>query len=114
MVHPAILVIGLLTKLPIKSLRLVISIIGTMAKGRAKLKTTWLNIRAFMGLTPNAIIIKAGVIVINLRILMGIVNPTKPFIMVCSAMVPTAEDDKPDANARSGGDWYFPNIVKSL
>lgn len=51
-----------------------------------------------MGLTPKAMIIKAGAIVTNLRILMGILKPMKPFIMVCPAMVPTAEEDKPDAN----------------
>ena len=99
MMIPKTFVIGLFTREPIKSLRFVIISIGIMARGSAKLSVTWLKTRARIGLIPNPIIIIAGVIVISLLMFIGMFKPIKPFMIVCPAIVPTAEEDKPEAKS---------------
>ncbi len=95
--QPVIFVIGLFANGPIKSLRFVISSMGMMAAGRMKLKITWLKTNIFIGLSPSKMISIPGNIVINLVALSLIFKPKKPCIIVWPAIVPTAEDDRPEA-----------------
>lgn len=97
-IHPITLVSSLFVNMPIISRLLVIIIIGMMAKGRAKLKKTWLITNAFMGFIPIAIIIMAGAIVTIRLILVGILIFIKPSMTVSPAMAPTAEDENPEAS----------------
>ena len=70
-----------------------------MGRGSAKLSTTWLSTSAFVGSTPIATTTKAGTTVTSRRSHSGIEKPTKPCMMICPAMVPTAELDRPEASS---------------
>ena len=49
--------------------------------------------------TPRATTTKAGTIVTSRRTQTGIAKPTKPCMIICPAIVPTAEEDRPDASS---------------
>ena len=72
---------------------------GTMAKGRPKLSTTWLITSVRVGSSPIAITISAGAVVTSLRTYTGILRLTKPCMMTCPALVPTVEDESPEASS---------------
>ncbi len=74
--------------------RISSAIIGT---GRIRLSATWLRMSAWVGSIPRATITKAGTIVTSRRSQSGMRNPTKPRMMTCPAIVPTAELDSPEA-----------------
>jgi len=85
------------TQEPMTSLRRVrvsSAIIGT---GRMRLSTTWLRTSAWVASNPTATIAKEGTIVTSRRSQSGMRNPTKPCMMTCPAIVPTAELDNPEA-----------------
>ena len=71
------------------------AIIGT---GNARLRTTWLMTSASVGLTPIATTMNAGIIVTMRRNQRGVRKRRKSPMIVCPAMVPTTELERPDAN----------------
>ena len=74
---------------------------GIMAKGRPKLSTTWLRTSVRVGSRPIPITISAGSIVTKRRSQTGICRCRKPCMMTCPAIVPTVEDESPEASSES-------------
>ena len=87
-----------LTRSPINSFFRVKTSRETTGIGSTRLSTTWLMIRAWVGLTPQAMITSVGSIVTSRRSQTGIEKPTKPCMMTWPAMVPTAELESPEAS----------------
>ena len=81
---------------------------GMSANGIPNDSTTWLRISAFEGLTPIAMMMRAGIIVIVRRSQSGIWRWMKPCITTCPAIVPTLDDESPEASRA------MPNIAAAL
>ena len=80
------------------SLRAVIKSSGTIAAGRAKLKITWLKTSTMIGSSSRLITAIAGSMVSKRRTMTGILSPTKPSMTTWPAMVPTVEEERPEAS----------------
>ncbi len=87
----------LFTRAPMSFRSLVNMIKVTTGIGRAKLRTTWLSTRVFVGSSPRAMAMSAGTIVAMRRIHTGTRNPTKPCMTTWPAIVPTCELEIPEA-----------------
>ena len=68
------------------------------ANGIPKERTTWLSTSARYGSTPTATMTSAGSIVTARRRKSGIRRPMKPCMTTCPAIVPTLEEDRPEAS----------------
>ena len=78
------------------------------ANGIPNDSTTWLRTSAFDGLTPIAMITSAGTIVIVRRSVSGIWRRMKPCITTCPAIVPTLDEERPEASRAT------PNMIAAL
>ena len=63
------------------------------------LSTTWLRTSDWSHRRRVATTTKAGTMVTSRRTQIGIRKPTKPCMIICPAMVPTAELDTPEASS---------------
>ena len=54
---------------------------------------------ALVEFTPSHTTMNAGIIVTRRRTTTGMRKPTKPCMIICPAIVPTAELDSPDASS---------------
>lgn len=70
---------------------------GTIAKGRPKLKTTWLMTRVRVGSSPMAITAIEGTMVTSRLSHTGTCLWRNPCMITWPALVPTVEEDKPEA-----------------
>src|SRR3984893_4011945 len=86
---------------PITSRRRVRINKGIIGTGRMRLSTTWLRTSAGVASNPTATIAKAGIIVMSRRSQSGMRNPTKPCMMTCPAIVPTARARQPGSKQRN-------------
>ena len=97
--HARTVVRGLLTSVPMSLPALVNITRGMTAKGRPKLSTTWLMTSVRVGSRPMTITTSDGTMVARRRIQEGIRRWRKPCMMTWPAMVPTEEEERPEARS---------------
>ena len=71
---------------------------GITAKGSPKLSTTWLIMRVLVGSKPISMTIIEGITVTIRLIKIGMWKRMKPCMTTCPDIVPTADEEMPDAS----------------
>ena len=89
----------MLVRLPISARRREKITSGTSANGIPNDSTTWLSTRTSAGLIATPSTISAGVMVIARRKNTGIRRRRKPCMTTWPAIVPTDEEEMPDASS---------------
>ena len=72
---------------------------GTTANGSTSDSTTWLATSVVSVFVPSAITIRAGIMVMNRRRNTETFHCMKPSTIICPAIVPTVDEDRPDASS---------------